>query len=405
MPRDGVTMPVTVVPPFFNGPHSDGPATSHLTSESVAPGHPDKLADRISDQIVDAALEQNPRARVAVETLVTAGRCVVAGEVRGTEGLDFEALARRAIAEVGYLEPDFDARTVPVEVLVHEQSKEIASAVDISGGEEGAGDQGMMFGYACRETPELMPAPILYAHRLLARLDELRRGGERRLGLDGKAQVTLRYSGDAPVEALAIVVSHQHAEGAGEEVKELFLKTVEEVIPAELRNDRTKLLLNPSGSFVIGGPVADTGLTGRKIIVDTYGGAAPHGGGAFSGKDPSKVDRSAAYAARWLAKNVVSSGIADRCLVQLAWAIGSSRPLVLDVETFGTSYESGPIIARAIERCVELSVKGLRERLGLAQPIYARTAAFGHFGRAPEADGGFSWERTDLGEQLLGELD
>jgi S-adenosylmethionine synthetase len=388
--------------PFVASPFAAGAETSRwqFTSESVSEGHPDKVADRISDEIVDACLAREPRARVALETLVTKGRCVLAGEVRGAAGVDFERVAREAIRRIGYAEPAFGWETVPVDVLVHEQSAEIAAAVDGAGGAEGAGDQGLMFGYACRETPELMPAAIQYAHRLVERLAAIRKGGERRLGPDAKSQVTLAYEDGRPVHADTIVVSHQHARGFEGELPSLVAAVVAEVLPGGLVDGSTRVLVNPSGSFVAGGPAADTGLTGRKIIVDTYGGAAPHGGGAFSGKDPSKVDRSAAYAARWLAKNVVAAGLAERCLVQLAYAIGVAAPVSLLVTTLGTGKEDDSRIARALQRAADLTPRGIRERLGLDRPIYARTAAYGHFGRAPEPDGGFSWEKLDLAEEL-----
>jgi S-adenosylmethionine synthetase len=380
-----------------------GASRWQFTSESVAEGHPDKVADRISDEIVDACLAENSRARVAIETLVTAGRCIIAGEVRGVAP-PYEQLARRAIRDIGYAGAEFGWETVPVEVLVHRQSEEIARAVDGANGDEGAGDQGLMFGYACRETPELMPAAIQYAHRIVERLAAIRKAGERRLGPDAKSQVTLTFAGQKPVRAETVVVSQQHAPGFERELPELVRSVLAEVLPPGLVDASTRLLVNPSGSFVSGGPAADTGLTGRKIIVDTYGGAAPHGGGAFSGKDPTKVDRSAAYAARWLAKNVVAAGIADRCLVQLAYAIGVPKPVSVTVNTFGTTPENDWNIARALERTVDLSPRGLRERLGLDRPIYARTAAYGHFGRTPDGDGGFSWERTDIGEAIIDEL-
>ena len=386
-------------------PAAEGPADTWLfTSESVSEGHPDKLADRISDEIVDAALRINPRARVAAETLVTAGRCLLAGEVSGASGLDYVDLARRAIRDVGYVGGDFDADTVPVEVAIHEQAAEIATAVGAHGGVEGAGDQGLMFGYACDETPERMPATLVYAHRIVAALARLRRAGQGLLGPDAKSQVTLRYTGGRPGPAEAIVVSQQHRPGAGEELRSLVRQVVQEVLPEDVLVPATRLLVNPSGSFVVGGPAADTGLTGRKIIVDTYGGAAPHGGGAFSGKDPSKVDRSAAYAARWLAKNIVAAGLARRCLVQVAYAIGVPEPVSLRVETFGTSSASPAALTALLARLVDLRPRAIRDRLGLDRPIYARTAAYGHFGRAPDADGGFPWEGTDLAEQLLAGL-
>jgi S-adenosylmethionine synthetase len=366
------------------------------TSESVSEGHPDKVADRISDEVVDACLAANPQARAAVETLVTADRCIVAGEVRGVSGVDVEAIARGAIRAIGYTEPGFSWDSVRVEVLLHEQSAEIGRAVDQDGVAEGAGDQGLMFGFACRETPELMPAAIQYAHRIVERLARHRRGGEQWLGPDGKTQVTLTFADGAPVHADTVVVSHQHAPGRGGDLPDLARAVAREVLPEPLFDRKTRLLVNPSGSFVLGGPAADTGLTGRKIIVDTYGGAAPHGGGAFSGKDASKVDRSGAYAARWLAKNVVAAGLADRCLVQLAYAIGVAEPVSVAVDTSGTGRAPDDAIARALSQAADLTPRGIRDRLGLDRPIYARTAAYGHFGRAPDADGGFAWERTDL---------
>ena len=377
------------------------PVTRHrFTSESVSEGHPDKVADRISDAILDACLTANPQARVAAETLVTRGRCVLAGETGGVAGIDHEAIARSVIRELGYDGPDFGADSVQVDVLLHEQSGEIAEAVS----DGGAGDQGLMFGYACSETDVLAPAALHYSHRILERLANLRRAGETRLGPDAKAQLTLDFLDGKPVRAATVVVSQQHAAGFETGVAELVRAAVKEVLPDGWLDRDTVWHVNPSGSFVLGGPAADTGLTGRKIIVDTYGGAAPHGGGAFSGKDPSKVDRSAAYAARWLARNVVAAGIADRCLVQLAYAIGVAEPVDLRVETFGTGLEKPETVARAIRRSASLTPSGIRERLGLDRPIYARTSAYGHFGRAPEPDGGFSWERTDLARALVENL-
>jgi len=376
------------------------PATWLFTSESVSEGHPDKVADRISDEVLDEALRQNPRARVAVETMVTAGRCILAGEVSGVSGLDYELLARRAILDIGYVGSDFEADTVPVEVLVHEQSAEIAAAVGAGGGLEGAGDQGIMFGYATDETPEQLPATLVYANRILRRLAELRKSGERGLGPDAKSQVTLRYVEGRPTAATAIVVSQQHTAGFAPHLEGLVRQVIAEVLPPGVVDSATRIYVNPSGSFVQGGPATDTGLTGRKIIVDTYGGAAPHGGGAFSGKDPSKVDRSAAYAARWVARNVVAAGLARRCLIQLAYAIGVAEPVSVRVETFGTGTASPGAIAEAISRSVDLTPRGIRSALGLDRAIYARTAAYGHFGRAPERDGGFSWEREDLAEMF-----
>ncbi len=374
---------------------SDSPY--EFTSESVSEGHPDKVADRISDAIVDACLAQNPRARVAAETLVTARRCILAGEVAGVSEVDFEAIARGAIRHIGYTGADFGWDSAQVENLVHLQSEEIGTAV-ASGG---AGDQGIMFGYATNETPELMPAAIHYAHRIVERLAAIRRGGEVRLGPDAKSQLTLRYKDGKPTGVATIVVSQQHAPGFERELPDLVRAAVMEVLPEGWLDDRTTWHVNPSGSFILGGPAADTGLTGRKIVVDTYGGAAPHGGGAFSGKDPSKVDRSAAYAARWLAKNVVAAGIADRCLVQLAYAIGVIEPVSVRIDTQGTSLDNEWTIARAIRRSISLTPNAIRERLNLDRPIYARTSAYGHFGRVADEDGGFSWERTDLARAIL----
>ena len=371
-----------------------------FTSESVSEGHPDKVADQISDAILDACLTLSPRARVAAETLVTCGRCILAGEVGGVTEVDFEAVARGAIRAIGYSGEEFGWDRARVDCLIHAQSGEIAGAV----AEGGAGDQGIMFGFACDETPELMPAAIHYAHRIVERLAATRKAGEQRLGPDAKSQVTLEYRGGKPVRASTIVVSQQHASGFERELPELVRATVRDALPVGWVDRNTVWHVNPSGSFVHGGPAVDTGLTGRKIVVDTYGGAAPHGGGAFSGKDPSKVDRSAAYAARWLAKNIVAAGMADRCLVQLAYAIGVAEPVSVRIDTQGTSPENEFTIARAIRRSVSLTPGSIRERLGLDRPIYARTAAYGHFGRPPEDDGGFSWEQTDLARALVENL-
>ncbi len=371
-----------------------------FTSESASEGHPDKVADRISDAILDACLAKAPRARVAAETLVTTRCCILAGEVSGVQDVDFEAVARAAIRDIGYIGESFGWDTVRVERLIHTQSNEIGGAVE-SGG---AGDQGLMFGYACDETAELMPAAIHYAHRIVERLAAIRRAGEIRLGPDAKSQLTLDYRDGKPVGVATVVVSQQHAPGFERELPEVVRSAVKDVLPEGWLRSETVWHVNPSGSFVHGGPSADTGLTGRKIVVDTYGGAAPHGGGAFSGKDPSKVDRSAAYAARWLAKNIVASGIADRCLVQLAYAIGVAEPVSIRIDTQGTSLENEWTIARAVRRSASFTPQAIRERLGLDQPIYARTAAYGHFGRAPEPDGGFSWERTDLARALVENL-
>jgi S-adenosylmethionine synthetase len=373
----------------------------HLfTSESVSEGHPDKVADRISDGILDGYLREAPRARVAIETLVDGPlrRCRRGARTAGGP----QALARKAIRDVGYAAPGFAWDTVCFEPHVHAQSAEIAQGVDAGAdGEEGAGDQGLMFGFACRETPDLMPAPIHYAHRVLQRFADRRKAGDRDLGPDAKSQLTVEYVDGKPVRAHTVVVSHQHSPGlSSAALRDLAARLVKEVLPEGWFTADTRLLVNPTGSFIHGGPAADTGLTGRKIIVDTYGGAAPHGGGAFSGKDPTKVDRSAAYAARYVAKNVVAAGLAERCLVQLAYAIGIAEPLAVYVDTHGTGAIPDGRIASAVQRTISLTPRAIRERHGLAKPIYARTSAYGHFGRAPDPDGGFSWERTDHVEAL-----
>ncbi|MBM3585547.1 MAG: methionine adenosyltransferase [Alphaproteobacteria bacterium] len=383
------------------------PRGSYLfTSESVAEGHPDKVCDRISDAIVDLYLTAEPQARVAVETLCTTNRVVIAGEVRGPRSVTaarIEETARAAIRSIGYEQAGFHWREARVEVLVHEQSSDIAQGVDASGNkDEGAGDQGIMFGYACRETPVLMPAPLHYAHAILRSLAEARHSGaEPGLGPDAKSQVTLTYRDGKPVGAASVVVSTQHVESLSQEdVRAIVRPHVINVLPQGWMCDEAHFYVNPTGRFVIGGPDGDCGLTGRKIIVDTYGGAAPHGGGAFSGKDPTKVDRSAAYVARYLAKNVVAADLADRCTIQLAYAIGVSEPLALYIETHGTGRVDEDRLAKLLRELVDLRPRGIRTALGLNRPIYARTAAYGHFGREPEPDGGFSWERLDLVEAL-----
>ncbi|MDH3700558.1 MAG: methionine adenosyltransferase [Alphaproteobacteria bacterium] len=381
-----------------------------FTSESVSEGHPDKICDRISDEIVDVFLQSGPDARTGVETLVTTNRVVLAGEVRGPAEIDadkMEALARKAVREIGYEQENFHWREMAVECHVHSQSPDIAQGVDAGGNkDEGAGDQGLMFGYACRETPDLMPAPIQYSHEILRRMAEARHAGNLPgIGPDSKSQVTLQYQGGRPVRASSVVVSTQHEEALDQaEVRELVRPFVLDVLPDGWMCDEEEFYVNPTGRFVIGGPDSDAGLTGRKIIVDTYGGAAPHGGGAFSGKDPTKVDRSAAYGARYVAKNVVAAGLADRCLIQIAYAIGVSKPLSLYVDTYGTGKYDDCRLIGAIDEVVDLSPRGIRERLSLSRPIYARTAAYGHFGREPDADGGFSWESTDLAESLTAAL-
>jgi S-adenosylmethionine synthetase len=379
-----------------------------FTSESVAEGHPDKICDRISDTILDAFLTANPAARVAVETLATTNRIIIAGEVRGADGIsheDIEQLARDAVRDIGYEQPGFHWAEAKVEVLLHAQSPDIAMGVDALGNkDEGAGDQGLMFGFACRETPELMPAPIQLAHTILHKMARARHSGAApQLGPDAKSQITLRYREGVPAHAASVVVSTQHApEMSQDEVRELVRPFVLQTLPAGWMCSEEEFYVNPTGKFVIGGPEGDAGLTGRKIIVDTYGGAAPHGGGAFSGKDPTKVDRSAAYAARYLAKNVVAAGLADRCLIQLAYAIGVSKPLSVYVDTQGTGQVDPVRLSGVLRELMDLSPRGIREHLELSRPIYARTSAYGHFGREPEADGGFSWERTDLADVLRG---
>ncbi|KAF0115302.1 MAG: metK [Rhodospirillaceae bacterium] len=377
-----------------------------FTSESVSEGHPDKVCDRISDVIVDAFLAADPYARVALETLATTNCVVLAGEVRGPEHITNEVMveaARRAVRAIGYEQDGFHWKTMDVLVRVHQQSVDIAQGVDAATDkEEGAGDQGIMFGYACDETPELMPAPIQFAHAILHSLSEARHTGEApMLGPDAKSQVTLHYQNGRPVRAMSIVLSTQHdATVSQKEVREIVRPHVLRALPAGWMCDEDHFYVNPTGRFVIGGPDGDCGLTGRKIIVDTYGGAAPHGGGAFSGKDPTKVDRSAAYAARYLAKNVVAAGLARRCLIQLSYAIGVARPLSVYVDTQGTGAVDEDRLSVILQDLMNLNPRGIREHLGLNKPIYARTAAYGHFGRMPEEDGGFSWEKTDLVEAL-----
>ncbi|WP_210526495.1 methionine adenosyltransferase [Rubellimicrobium arenae] len=381
-----------------------------FTSESVSEGHPDKLCDRISDSVLDAFLAEDPLARVACEAFATTNRVVIGGEVGLTDqdrlrvfkdGV--EGIVRDCIKDIGYEQDKFHWAHCQIENLLHEQSAHIAQGVTGERGEEGAGDQGIMFGYATRETPEFMPAPIHYAHAILRRLAEVRKSGqEPLLRPDAKSQISLRYAGGRPVEVTSIVLSTQHESEAqtSADIRAIVEPYIREVLPEGWISDRTKWWVNPTGTFVIGGPDGDTGLTGRKIIVDTYGGAAPHGGGAFSGKDPSKVDRSAAYAARYLAKNVVAAGLADRCTIQLSYAIGVARPLSIYADLHGSGAVDAALIERAIDQVMDLTPRGIREHLGLNRPIYSRTAAYGHFGRAPEPDGGFSWERTDLAEAL-----
>jgi S-adenosylmethionine synthetase len=377
-----------------------------FTSESVSEGHPDKVCDRISDAIVDTYLAAEPQARCGVETMATTNRIVLAGETRGPASITKDMLidvARHAIRDIGYEQEGFHWQRAQIDCFIHPQSSDIAIGVDASGNkDEGAGDQGMMFGYACRETPELMPAPIFYAHAILRSLAEARHSGAAPLlGPDAKSQVTLQYINGKPVGATAVLVSAQHDASIGpEEVREIVRPHVVNVLPEGWMCDEAHFYINPTGRFVIGGPDGDAGLTGRKIIVDTYGGAAPHGGGAFSGKDPTKVDRSAAYAARYLAKNVVAAGLAERCTIQLSYAIGVSKPLSVYVDTAGTGQVDEDKLSALLQELLDLSPRGIRIHLGLNKPIYARTSAYGHFGRKPEADGGFSWERLDLVDTL-----
>jgi S-adenosylmethionine synthetase len=377
-----------------------------FTSESVSEGHPDKLCDRVSDAILDAFLTEEPNARVACETFATTNRVVVGGEV-GLSTKDataammarIDGIVRDCVRDIGYAQKKFHWEKIKVHNYIHEQSAHIAQGVD----RDGAGDQGIMFGYACRETPELMPAPIQYAHAILRRLAEVRKSGvEPTLGPDAKSQLSLRYADGKPVEVTSIVLSTQHTSKrqTSKVIRGIVEPYIREILPEGWITKKTEWHVNPTGTFVIGGPDGDAGLTGRKIIVDTYGGAAPHGGGAFSGKDPTKVDRSAAYAARYVAKNVVAAGLADRCTLQVSYAIGVAKPLSIYIDTHGTGQVDAARIEHAVAKVMDLTPRGIREHLGLTRPIYARTSAYGHFGRAPEADGGFSWERTDLVDAL-----
>ena len=389
------------------------PRSDYLfTSESVSEGHPDKVCDRISDAVVDTFLAADPvNARVACETLATTGTVVIAGEVRGPGDLmdpvrlreRVEILARNAVRDIGYEQAGFDWRKLSICVKLHGQSSDIAQGVDASGNRsEGAGDQGIMFGHACRETEQLMPAPIHYAHRILKSLAEARHNGAAAdLGPDSKSQVTLAYENGRPVHATSVVVSTQHGEQLDQhEVREIVRPYVVGVLPEGWMCPEDQFYVNPTGKFVTGGPDGDCGLTGRKIIVDTYGGAAPHGGGAFSGKDPSKVDRSAAYACRYLAKNVVAARLAEKCTIQISYAIGVADPLSLYVDLAGTGEVDEERLESMLREIMDLTPRGIRDHLGLDRPIYERTAAYGHFGRDPEPDGGFSWERTDIAGEL-----
>jgi S-adenosylmethionine synthetase len=388
-----------------------------FTSESVSEGHPDKVCDRISDEIVDLFYREGPKAgidpwqiRAACETLATTNKVVIAGETRGPKSVTndhIESVVREAIKDIGYEQDGFHWQKADIEILLHPQSADIAQGVDANqpgaAKEEGAGDQGIMFGYATNETPDLMPAPIFYAHKILRLIAEARHAGkEKVLGPDSKSQVTVQYENGKPVGVREIVVSHQHLveDLTSKQVRDIVEPYVREALPKDWINGKTIWHINPTGKFYIGGPDGDTGLTGRKIIVDTYGGAAPHGGGAFSGKDPTKVDRSAAYAARYVAKNIVAAGLADRCTLQLAYAIGVARPLSIYIDTHGTGKVSEDKLEKAAAEVMDLTPRGIRTHLDLNRPIYARTSAYGHFGRTPDNEGGFSWEKTDLVEPL-----
>ena len=377
-----------------------------FTSESVSEGHPDKVCDRISDAVLDAFLEQEPLARVACEVFATTDRVVVGGEVGLADQSNLHRMmdrvpeiVRECVKDIGYEQKGFHWNNLQIENYLHEQSAHIWQGVE----KDGAGDQGIMFGFATDETPELMPAPILYSHAILKRLAEVRKSGkEPMLGPDAKSQLTVRYEHGKPVGVTSIVLSTQHLDErmSSDDVRAIVEPYIREELPGGWIHDDTEWHVNPTGAFVIGGPDGDAGLTGRKIIVDTYGGAAPHGGGAFSGKDPTKVDRSAAYAARYLAKNVVAAGLARKCSIQLSYAIGVAKPLSVYADTYGTGEVPEEAIEQAVREVMDLRPRGIREHLDLSKPIYTRTAAYGHFGRHPDADGGFSWERTDLVDAL-----
>jgi len=377
-----------------------------FTSESVSEGHPDKVSDKISDAVLDTYMAADPMSRVACETLCTTNRVVLGGEVRGPSSITkdlLEDVVRTTIKDIGYEQEGFHWKHASVEIHLHQQSTDIAQGVDAAGNkDEGAGDQGIMFGYACNETKELMPAPIQYSHAILLSLANARHSKTQLgLGPDSKSQVTLLYENEKPIKATSVVVSTQHSDDlSNEEVREIVRPHVLNVLPEGWMCDEDNFFVNPTGRFVIGGPDGDCGLTGRKIIVDTYGGASPHGGGAFSGKDPTKVDRSASYAARYAAKNIVAADLADRCVIQVSYAIGISRPLSILVNTYGTGKVPDEKLSKAVPEIIDLSPRGIREHLELSKPIYTRTAAYGHFGREPEIDGGFSWEKTDLIKEL-----
>ena len=376
-----------------------------FTSESVSEGHPDKVCDRISDMVVDSYLLKDPYARVACETLTTTNKVVLAGETRGPKINKDELITkvRDCIKDIGYDQDGFSWKTVNVETFLHEQSSDIAMGVDSKDNkDEGAGDQGIMFGYACNETPSLMPAPVYYSHLILQDLAKARKENSiSGIQPDSKSQVTLKYVDGKPVKCTSVVVSTQHDEGlSSEDIKEIVMPFIKNTMPDNWLSNETQYHINPTGNFVIGGPDGDTGLTGRKIIVDTYGGAAPHGGGAFSGKDPTKVDRSAAYITRYIAKNIVAAGIADKCLLQVAYAIGVAEPLSIYINTYNTSNIDESKLIKKIREIVDLTPRGIRDHLKLNKPIYKRSAAYGHFGRDTEQDGGFSWEKLDIVNDL-----
>ena len=382
-----------------------------FTSESVSEGHPDKICDQISDSILDLYLSKDPVSRVAVETLVTTNLVVVSGEVRSNLEIPkqlIEKTVRETVKDIGYDQDGFHWETMEVKILLHEQSSDIALGVDSDGNQkdEGAGDQGIMFGYACNETPEFMPAPILYSHKILKSLSHKRHEGlVDGILPDSKSQVTMEYQNNKPINVNSIVVSTQHSKDCSQEkIKQIITQVIKENLPSEYINEKTSYIINPTGNFVIGGPVGDTGLTGRKIIVDTYGGSAPHGGGAFSGKDPTKVDRSAAYISRYLAKNIVAAGLSDRCIIQLSYAIGLSEPLSVYANLGDSGNVSEDKLVKILSDLVDLTPRGIREKLGLNRPIYKRTAAYGHFGREPDDEGGFGWEKLDLADTLLNEF-
>ena len=377
-----------------------------FTSESVSEGHPDKICDLVSDNIVDAFLVKDPESRVAAETMVTTNKVIVSGEVSGPDifkNKSFDELIRQTIKKIGYEQEGFHWKNIVIENNLHQQSEDIAQGINKKNKkEQGAGDQGIMFGYACKETEKLMPAPIYYSHLILKSLSDARHNGQEiMLKPDAKGQISLKYENGKPVGATAIVISSQHHESlTQEDVKEIVRPYVINSLPDGWMCEEKNFYVNPTGRFVIGGPVGDSGLTGRKIIVDTYGGAAPHGGGSFSGKDPSKVDRSGAYAARYLAKNIVAADLADKCTIQISYAIGISKPMSIYINTHDTGTIKESEISKKISQIMDLSPFGIKEKLSLNKPIYARTASYGHFGRSPDKDGGFSWEKTDLVEPL-----